>query len=103
MMPRERVLQLKQVNNRLVIEWADGHHSEFHYIWLRDNCGCELCRHPNGQRLLDTASIPADVAPAELSQTTNQDIAIEWRPGGHRSLYQTAWLRAHCYSAAARA
>src|SRR5438045_1139963 len=103
MLPREQVTQLKQEANRLLVDWGDGHHSVFHYLWLRDNCGCGLCRHPNGQRLLDTAAIPEGVAPARLSQTAGQVIAIEWVPDGHHSEYAPAWLRAHCYSASARA
>jgi len=102
MLLREQVTQLKQEANRLVVDWADGHHSVFHYIWLRDNCSCALCRHPNGQRLLDTAAIPEGVAPAHVSRTGGQAIGIEWAPDGHRSEYTPAWLRAHCYSASAR-
>ena len=100
---RVQLTQLKPAANRLEIDWADGHHSVFHYVWLRDNCACPLCRHPNGQRLLDTSAIPADIAPAHVSQTPSQQVAIEWAPDGHRSQYEPAWLRAHCYSAAARA
>ena len=103
MPPREQIRQLKQDDGRLVIDWADGHHSVFHYVWLRDNCRCAQCRHSNGQRLLDTAAIPAGIAPTRLSQTPNQTIEIEWTTDGHRSLYDPAWLRAHCYSAASRA
>src|SRR5712692_6630104 len=78
MLAREQIRHWKQDDGRLVIDWADGHHSVFHYIWLRDNCLCAQCRHSNGQRLLDTAAIPAGVAPARLSRTPKQVIEIEW-------------------------
>jgi gamma-butyrobetaine hydroxylase len=103
MPPSDQIRQFRQDRGRLVVDWADGHHSVFHYIWLRDNCHCPLCRHTNGQRLLDTAAIPADIAPARVSQTPGGAIEIEWAAGGHNSQYEPAWLRAHCYSAAARA
>ncbi len=46
----------------LAIEWSDGHRTEFHALRLRDNCLCGQCAHPGtGQRLLDTAAIPAAV------------------------------------------
>ena len=40
----------------------------FHAVWLRDNCPCVECRHPSGQRLLDSSRSPttsrlADVEP----------------------------------------
>src|SRR5947199_386952 len=34
----------------------------FHALWLRDNCPCSECRHESGQRLLDTRSLPDDLA-----------------------------------------
>jgi gamma-butyrobetaine dioxygenase len=38
--------------NALSVAWAAGGPSRFPYLWLRDNCGCALCRDPrNGQRL----------------------------------------------------
>jgi len=103
MLPREQITRLTQEPGCLAVDWADGHHSVFHYIWLRDNCNCALCRHPNGQRLLDTAAIPPAIAPARVSQSAGQTVAIEWAPDEHASRYEPAWLRAHCYSAAARA
>jgi [2-(trimethylamino)ethyl]phosphonate dioxygenase len=100
---REQVTHWQQAANCLEIDWADGHHSVFHYIWLRDNCQCPLCRHANGQRLLDAATIPAGIVPAQVNRRPDGVIDIAWAPDGHASSYAPAWLRAHCYSAAARA
>jgi DUF971 family protein len=103
MLLSEQMTELKQADGRLLIQWADGHRSVFHYIWLRDNCDCAQCRHANGQRLLDTAAIPAGIAPARVSQASNQAVEIQWAGDGHLSRYEPAWLRAHCYCAASRA
>ena len=98
----EQIQHWKQADRLLAVDWADGHHSVFHYIWLRDNCPCRLCRHPNGQRLLDTATIPPDITPARLSQTADGAIEVIWAPDEHCSQFAPAWLRANCYSAVAR-
>jgi len=43
----------------LLIEWQDGHVSEFSSIWLRDNSPAG--RDPaNGQRLVDIVELPPD-------------------------------------------
>jgi gamma-butyrobetaine dioxygenase len=79
---------------RLRISWADGHRSVYHAIWLRDNCPCVECRHPSGQRLLDTRSIADDVT---VAGARTVDGAVEATLGdGHRGRWQADWLRAHC-------
>src|SRR5262245_19759793 len=98
MLPREQMIGVTQAGGKLLVDWVDGHHSVFHFIWLRDNCNCTQCRHANGQRLLDTAAIPPDIAPARPAQASQDELAIEWF-GGHLSRYSAGWLRAHCYSA----
>jgi gamma-butyrobetaine dioxygenase len=96
MTPAEHITRLEQAGRQVRVDWADGHHSLFHALWLRDNCGCPECRHPSGQRLLDTASLPADIAPATVRQADGA-VEITWSNDGHRSRYAAAWLRAHCY------
>jgi gamma-butyrobetaine dioxygenase len=103
MLSREQIRIFRQDDGRLFVDWTDGHHSVFHYIWLRDNCRCPMCRHPNGQRLIDTAAIPADIAPASVHQAADDSIEVVWAADGHVSQYKPAWLRANCYSASARA
>lgn len=82
---------------RLRVTWEDGHESTFHAIWLRDNCRCEECRHPSGQRLLDTRTLPDDVS---LSSATIGDgtVAAVFADG-HSTRFEAAWLREHCYCA----
>jgi alpha-ketoglutarate-dependent taurine dioxygenase len=98
----EQITRLEHAGRQVLVDWADGHHSVFHAIWLRDNCACPACRHPSGQRLLDTAGIPADITPAAVSQTDGA-VTITWSGDGHHSTYTPAWLRAHCYTDAERA
>ena len=85
------------------LTWDDGHLSEFHYTWLRDNCQCQGCRHPKTLELiLDQSSVPEDVSAEEARLTADGSLHVVWRGDRHQSLYQAGWLRAHCYSDGAR-
>lgn len=63
-------------------------------IWLRDNCQCESCMHPaTRQRLLDTFSIPQDIAIKRHSIAETYDVLkVEWSDG-HMSRYSLDLLR----------
>jgi gamma-butyrobetaine hydroxylase len=82
----------------LRVDWADGSTSTFHAVWLRDNCPCADCRHPSGQRLLDSVAIPDDVA---VVAATARNGAVETSfSDGHCTAFDAAWLRAHAYDRA---
>ncbi|NIR29053.1 MAG: DUF971 domain-containing protein [Gammaproteobacteria bacterium] len=88
----------------LVLYWSDHRESEFHYIWLRDNCRCPECLHPvTFERSLLTAAIPREVAPDEARIEADGSLYVRWPGEGHESRYPAQWLRGHCYSAQARA
>lgn len=71
----------------------------FHYIWLRDNCGCPECRvAQSGERRLFTADIPRHVRPVEtVFDAENRSLLIIWQDG-HRSRFRDVWLARHDYS-----
>ena len=77
----------------LRISWADGHESTYHYMWLRDNASEN--RHANGQKLVDTLSIPLDLTANAV--TINGSVRIEWANDGHVTEYSPQWLRANAY------
>jgi gamma-butyrobetaine dioxygenase len=86
----------------LTVTWTDCSRFAFHAIWLRDNCPCPECRHEtSGQRLLDTASIPRDIAIQSADISSVDSIAITWE-GGHVSSFALAWLRGHAFPEAER-
>ena len=88
-------MELGVQDSQLRIGWDDGHESRFHAIWLRDNCQCPDCRHPSGQRLLDTRRIPTDLALAS-ARAENGAVAATFADG-HAGTWDASWLRAHCY------
>jgi len=98
----ETVVALDLGGRVLDITWADGYRSTYHYIWLRDNCPCSECFHANGQRLLETSSIPLDIRPRTGSASDAGAVEIVWENDGHISRIPTSWLRSNSYSGQAR-
>jgi len=86
----------------ITIDWDDGHVSEFHFSWLRDNCRCSDCWHPQAQeRLFDALAITSELIPSAVRKDSEGTLIIDW--DGHESIYDPVWLRQHCYSASERA
>ncbi|MEM9498560.1 MAG: TauD/TfdA family dioxygenase [Pseudomonadota bacterium] len=87
----------------LNVDWADGHHSRFHAIWLRHQCWGEETGSPvTGVRTIRLHHIPLDIS---FDQVTLDDdgVRIVWPNDGHVSVYPASWLRNHCYSEEERA
>ncbi|CAN3480742.1 trimethyllysine dioxygenase [Diutina catenulata] len=79
------------------VVFDDGTSTSYHHIWLRDNCRCEQCVYPlTKQRLFNSADIPTDILPKSIS-TAESGLEIEW-PDGHKSSYDSQWLRFHAYN-----
>lgn len=67
----------------------------FHYLWLRDNCPCGVCRHASGQRLHETWQLDPDIAPRSVT-AGEQALQVVW-PDGHESSYPADFLARHAY------
>ena len=82
----------------LLVNWDQqkGVWSRYHYEWLRDNCTCPSCRHPEtGQRILTTME---DWRPDIIQgDTTNERVEIIWKDG-HNSQYKHSWLLENSYN-----
>jgi gamma-butyrobetaine dioxygenase len=76
------------------VHWDDKSSSRFHYVWLRDNCRCNRCKHAIGERTVDVLAIPLDIAASSAVVTEGLDLT--W-PDGHSTTYDAAWLRANSY------
>lgn len=99
MSTRPRTVTCAEDHLTLSLDDAD---LRFHYIWLRDNCGCPECRvEQSGERRLFTADIPRHLRPAAARvDTPSSSLQITW-PDGHRSRYRIDWLTRHDYSGTA--
>ena len=83
----------------LALTWEDGRASEFHYVWLRDNCRCPQCRSPQTfERVSFTGDIPLDITPREANLSTDGGLEVIWSNDGMRSSYPGDWLYAHRYA-----
>ena len=86
----------ERLDDRVAVTWTDGSTSTFHHLWLRDNCLCPSCRHQFvPERLVDTLSIPDDVAPSSVT-VSDDDLVLVWADD-HRSVFPEAWLTAYAY------
>src|SRR6476619_5070145 len=67
-----RITEIVSFDEGIRITWDDGHRSEFHYAWLRDNCQCQRCRHSTTLELiLDQSRVPETVAAQEARLMAN--------------------------------
>ena len=88
-------IRVTDENNSILINWdcKVGSRSIFHYDWLRDNCQCSKCCHPDtGQRLLRTAE---DARPDSV-QSDDERVEIKWKDG-HSSQFVLSWLLENSY------
>lgn len=91
------IFKLDKDEKSVMVNWRKGKDSwsKFHFDWLRDNCPCTDCKHPEyGQRLLSTLEDPT---PANVDiESSSEAVKVEWRDG-HHSQYPYNWLLANSY------
>jgi DUF971 family protein len=64
----------------LTLDWGDGTSSDFHHIWLRDNCACAECKHPDAwERVLDNVELDLEVRPESVA--FDKSLEITWEDG----------------------
>ncbi|MDD1794871.1 TauD/TfdA family dioxygenase [Enterovibrio sp. ZSDZ42] len=88
----------------LLIEWDNGHESEYHYLWLRDNCHCAECiASLTREQVFEICDVPETIKPQEAYLSEDNRLVIEWDHADHSSQYHPGWLFSHCYSESALA
>ncbi|MDY7103067.1 MAG: TauD/TfdA family dioxygenase [Actinomycetota bacterium] len=86
------------------VVWADGERAGFTHLWLRDNCACDTCRHPQTlERVASFLTVPLDIEPLAMTVTDRGALAVSWPGAGdgdedtaaepHPSVYDPGWLR----------
>jgi len=90
-------------NESLTVSWDDDVKSEFHYLWLRDNCACSECVTPlSREQVFEICDVPLNITPSQVLIADDGRILVTWGNDQHISRFHPGWLRSHCYSVAAR-
>jgi len=89
---------------RIVVQWADGHRSNYHPVWLRHSRYFPAFpERANGDEGFTRPERPEEIAAASVELTPAGGLRVSWFPGGVSTDYEAAWLRSHCCSASERA
>jgi DUF971 family protein len=91
----------------VVIEWQDGHRSEWNFAWLRAACPCATCheerekdgRAPGVAKAKPALLLPMYEAPArpkDVSKVGNYAVRFTWNDGHEAGLYSWDYLRNVC-------
>jgi len=87
----------------LNVTWDNGESSEYHFLWLRDNCHCDDCvTSLSKEQVFEICDVPFDIKPLSVELSKNNTINIVWDYEEHKSSYHASWLKEHCYSEESR-
>jgi DUF971 family protein len=76
------------------ITWPGGAEATIPAVRLRDACPCAGCvEEGTGKKILDPATIPADVRPLEIHAVGNYAVQIHWSDGHNTGIYTWQTLR----------
>lgn len=86
----------------LELHWPGGNIASLPYLLIRENCPCAACVDEiTGVRILDPATIPADIRPQQMSFAGNYALKITWSDGHDTGLFTWDSLRRLCDSPSA--
>lgn len=86
---KSRVLSFNRIEGKL--------QSKFPYVWLRDNCPCANCYHPNSNaRKIDCETFDTNSEPKEAIFVP-EGLKLVWNDN-HESVYSIEWLTARDFS-----
>ena len=81
----------------VTINWTDGHVSEFTATYLRVNCSCAECVEEwTNRRLLDPASVPADLRAEDYLRVGRYALQFLWSDAHYTGIYPFEALRQLC-------
>lgn len=92
----QSITSVHKNEHSLAVEWSDGSISQFHHIWLRDNCPSAFHKTTK-ERDFDLLSVSEDIHPIGIT-LGKKTLEIEWSEGNHRSIFLQSWLLKHSYS-----
>ena len=79
------------------ISWSDGDVCDFTATFLRVNCGCAECVEEwTNRRLLDPASVPADLRAEDYLMVGKYAVQFLWSDAHYTGIYPFETLRLLC-------
>jgi DUF971 family protein len=76
------------------VTWPGGRRVTIPAARLRDRCPCAECvEEGTGRKILDPATIPADIRPEQIAAVGNYAIQITWSDGHSTGIYSWQTLR----------
>ena len=84
-------LRAQREQGVLLVTWNEKN-VEFPFKFLREQCSCAHCVNEwTGERMLDPASIPADITIDNMELVGSYAVRIHWSDGHNSGLY--TWER----------
>ena len=91
------ISKVSKNGSALNVEWNDGEKSNFHFMWLRDNCPTAHDKHSNHRRF-NILEMSTGIEPKIYKINNDGKQEIEWSEGNHISYYNQISLRNNCYT-----
>lgn len=92
-----RDLKLKLADQKLLIDWADGRHSELALGVLRRNCPCATCRTERSSQTPNPLKIlrfdPTNLRVTNAKLVGNYAIQFTWSDGHDTGIFDFRFLR----------
>lgn len=95
-------VKLAGPNQKLLIEWSDGHQSQYAYQYLRDRCPCATCGGKQAGTETSSSSNPLPLIakkplrPDRAELVGRYALQIFWNDGHSAGIYTFDYLRSLC-------
>ncbi len=104
MTPRPSKISASRSKGTLIIEWEDGHHSEYPLAGLRAACPCAECRGGHegmgkggSPDMLEIPLVPTGSIELEsMEGVGNYALQLVWKDGHSYGIYTWEYLRQLC-------
>jgi len=90
------IVKIRERNKYLEVYWRDNHISQFHFLWLRDNCPSAFHKDTR-MRNFNILSVTKKIKPINI-RFTKKILHVSWSENNHNSIYNLKWLRDNCYT-----
>ena len=89
--------KIKITSSSVDILWNDNQLSNFHFLWLRDNCSSSF-HNDTRMRIFNILDVSQDIHPINCIINKDGNLLIEWSEKKHKSIFNKNWLRKNCYT-----